>query len=662
MLGSCVGRVCFKVPQKRVGIKKMTEKNNEIIIPFSAGDIIRKLFISWFAAAIIMYGCLPESAKFLGELEAFKRINPAVGFLTALIVFLPLVTYPFFWKQKPYIERIMLFAEVVLLSIISVIYSFAAPFLGACTLLLGIMLIYMDFGWNKSDEIALAEEESEKEPGILSVLDKNNMAPKVAFLIGIAFVTLLSAWLVCRVLSHSTPTYDFGIFTQMFYSMKTHGTMVTTVERTEAMSHMCIHVSPVWYLLLPFYLINSTPEMLEFLQALVLASAFIPVWLICKNHGLSKWERVVFILLLAIYPNYMGGASYDIHENIFLTPFILWFFYGLDKKNIYLISIFTALTLLVKEDAAIYVAVIAVFILLCGILRKKDRKFMIITGAVILVCSVIYFISVVNWLYTYGDGILGNSRYNNFMYEGKDSLFSVIKAVLMEPMKVIYECFDEEKLSYMAMTIGAFALLPLITRKYERLILLIPYVLVNLMPDYIYAYNINHHYGYGSVALMLYVSVVNYQDIKAVCPNKKKWLKNIILVLAVYLSFGAFRENIIPKAMNYMERYRDHKATYDAREWLMDQIPDDKSVAASTFFTTRLSDRDKLYDVKHSKIEYVLDCDYIFVDYGETECFKRYKTTTDSDGYTCFKKLVLENGYVLSDLSSYGIDIYVKNR
>ena len=111
-----------------------------------------------------------------------------------------------------------------------------------------------------------------------------------------------------------------------------------------------------------------------------------------------------------------------------------------------------------------------------------------------------------------------------------------------------------------------------------------------------------------------------------------------------------------------MERYRDHKATYDAREWLMDQIPDDKSVAASTFFTTRLSDRDKLYDVKHSKIEYVLDCDYIFVDYGETECFKRYKTTTDSDGYTCFKELVLENGYVLSDLSSYGIDIYVKNR
>ena len=144
--------------------------------------------------------------------------------------------------------------------------------------------------------------------------------------------------------------------------------------------------------------------------------------------------------------------------------------------------------------------------------------------------------------------------------------------------------------------------------------------------------------------------------------SKKKWLKNIILVLAVYLSFGAFRENIIPKAMNYVERYRDHKATYDAREWLMDQIPDDKSVAASTFFTTRLSGRDKLYDVKHSKIEYVLDCDYIFVDYGETECYKRYKTTTDSDGYTCFKKLVLENGYVLSDLSSYGIDIYVKNR
>ena len=74
------------------------------------------------------------------------------------------------------------------------------------------------------------------------------------------------------------PTFDFGIFSQMFHQMRTTGLPVTTVERDGPLSHFAVHVSPIYYLLLPFYCIYPKPVTLQVLQAAVLASAVIPLW------------------------------------------------------------------------------------------------------------------------------------------------------------------------------------------------------------------------------------------------------------------------------------------------------------------------------------------------------------------------------------------------
>ena len=74
-------------------------------------------------------------------------------------------------------------------------------------------------------------------------------------------VTIMTAlWLafviggtVCRYLLNWSSTFDFGIFSQMYYYMKETFLPLTTCERDGLLSHFAVHMSPAYYLFLPIY-------------------------------------------------------------------------------------------------------------------------------------------------------------------------------------------------------------------------------------------------------------------------------------------------------------------------------------------------------------------------------------------------------------------------
>lgn len=94
--------------------------------------------------------------------------------------------------------------------------------------------------------------------------------------------------------------------------------------------------------------------------------------------------------VLFLYPAYSGGTSYDIHENCFLTPLLLWLFYGIDRKNAVVTAIAAILTLMVKEDAAVYVAVIALWLIVKTVLQSQIIDIRnLVTGIVMLAISLV---------------------------------------------------------------------------------------------------------------------------------------------------------------------------------------------------------------------------------------------------------------------------------
>ena len=579
--------------------------------------LIRRLMLSWFAVVCLVYMINPIDLTGVAGLEeiSLPLVIAAVGAIFGILCLIPgrLLTE----RMQRYL--MVLFCGVLMACALWT--SFTWPFLAACLLVSAALIVYALRGWNGEKRSLAAFEE------------KWGYA-WAAGAAALVFFLLVSLWTVCRVRSFSTPTYDFGIFAQMFHSMKTTGLPVTTVERDGALSHFAVHVSPIYYLLLPFYCLVPRPETLQVLQAAVLAIAVIPLWKLGKRHGLKPEFRFMLCLLLLLYPAYAGGTGYDIHENAFLTLLILWLFWAVDSHRGGQTAIAAMLTLMVKEDAAVYVAVLALWLLVKSAVRREG-KWGLVAGGCLLAGALAWFGVVTGYLSQSGDGVM-TYRYKNFIYDGSGSLLTVVKTVLMCPMKAVFECVDPEKLQFMGLTLGPLLALPLITRRYERYILLIPYLLVNLMSDYQYQHSIFFQYTFGATAFLMYLTLVNLADFRI------EWRRGAALAAAVCIAAGCFAVQVMPRIVQYPKKCIQYDAYYDRLREVLDVVPDGASVAATTYYTTYLSGRDILYDVRYASRAHLLACEYIVLNVNDEKSFKAY------GGYESLIAMLAEEGYELT--------------
>ena len=600
---------------------------------------IRRVILLWLVAVTAEYLYIGQAYRDLSGLQALREMSPVRMVAVTTVAAAALYLLRKYLTDEA--ERMLLAAVFTVLSITALMASFTWPLFAACLLVQVMVLVYALWGWNGNvPQAAIRADE-------LPMFDWITAAAAVAFFV------FVGSWTACRVFSFSTPTFDFGIFAQMFHSMKTTGLPITTVERDGPLSHFAVHVSPIYYLLLPFYCIVPHPATLQVLQAAVLASAVIPLWKLGKHHNLSSGVRLWLCVLMLLYPAYAGGTSYDIHENAFLTPLLLWLFCGIDRKDNIITAVAAVLTLMVKEDAAVYVAVVALYLLLRSLLRR-DKKWGLVAGGLMLIAALGWFAAVTGYLATFGDGVM-TYRYDNFMYDDSGSLITVVKAVLLCPMKAVFECVDAEKLAFIGMTMGALAFLPLATRRYERLILLIPYLLVNLMSDYQYQHDIFFQYTYGSTACLIYLVLVNLVD------WKRDLHRILALSLALCISIGCFWNQIVPKAKRYPEYCKTYAGYYEDLREVLDVIPEGASVAATTYYTTYLSQRDVLYDVRYGSREHVLSCEYVAVGVTDKTGLKTYAVKGER-GYENFVELLLSEGYVKIAEHKGKLEIYHKEK
>ena len=588
--------------------------------------IFRKLLLAWLVAVTVEYVLLPKDIRNLAEIEGLSQMSIvrvgciALGMMILLLCLSRL-------GSCARIERIGIAVTFAGLATTTLFSSFTWPFLVACVLVFAVLVVFAIFGRARTLEPTVTTARASKF--------------SLWFTIGlsVAFFLFVCAWSVGRVYSFSTPTYDFGIFSQMFHNMKEGGLPLTTLERDGLLSHFAVHVSPVYYLLLPFYWLFPTPATLQILQAAVITSAVIPLWLIGKHHGLSGAQRMLICAILLLYPAFSGGTSYDIHENCFLTPLLLWVLYGIDRKNTAIIVIATILTLSVKEDAAVYIAVIALWLIVKTLVsNRKGAAYSLLMGIGMLCASLLWFFSATRYLAESGDGVM-TYRYENFLYNGSSSLATVIQVVLLSPMKAVYECVDSDKLRFIALTLLPLLVLPLITRRYERYILLIPYLLINLMSDYPYQHDIFFQYSFGTTALLIYLTVVNLANLKI---RPLRWVALIGSAVVCAVCFGFV---IAPTAIYYpVQAIRNYNHYQTIRDTL-DSIPEDASVTATTFYTTHLSRREALYDIYYCSEEHLLDSDYIVLNPCAGDEYALYATEGKEDGFEQLVRLLEKNGY-----------------
>lgn len=398
---------------------------------------------------------------------------------------------------------------------------------------------------------------------------------------------------VGRYLTHVTSTYDFGIFAQMFYSMKTRLTPVTTCERDMALSHFAIHLSPAYYLLLPFYWLAPSPITLQLLQAVLLASGILPLYKLCRLKGCSPAVTLCIGAAYCLSPALMGGCFYDIHENFMLAPLLLWLLWALSaQKRAWLVGIIALATLFVKEDAAVYVACVGLY----WLLDKRQLK----RGGALLAGSVGYFALALLILKAQGHGVMTN-RYDNFISNDSLGLLSVFHTLLVDPAYLISQVFTQEKLIFALSMLVPLAFLPFMLRRPGQLALWIPFVLVNLMSNYTYQHSIYFQYVFGSMALLIYLTLENLSGLPC------RWRRTAALSMALASLF--FHLGLTFQRSGVLNQYLANRELHQQIDSALARIPDDASVISTTYLLPQLSQRDEIYMYPSSH-----DAEYLVID------------------------------------------------
>ena len=425
----------------------------------------------------------------------------------------------------------------------------------------------------------------------------------IVAIIGVLLFGFVGIVTVLRYKSYLNSTFDFGIFTQMYENMRQTGSVATTLERNRLLSHFGVHFSPIYYIALPIYFIFPSPVTVQLIQALMIALPVIPIVLIAREYRLSNWMTVGFTLLYALYPATSGGAMYDMHENCFLTFFLLMTIWAAEKKKTYIMILMMIFAFFVKEDAAIYVLVLGTFYLL----SRKDKK----RGLILMVCAAVYFLIAISVVNSYGLGIMDN-RFSNLYFDADGGLSQVFKSIIANPGYVIAQMITNssadsvEKIAYFILMFGPMATVIFTTgKKYTRYILLSPLIIINIFTTYVYMHDINFQYNFGVIALIMYLAIMNMADVKA---EKAKTYVSIAVLCAGIMFVG----NQFPKMPNYCKTYTENKSTYEKIDKALELVPTNASVCASGFLTPHLFKNLVMYDQNH--LEQPVYTDYLVVD------------------------------------------------
>ena len=424
----------------------------------------------------------------------------------------------------------------------------------------------------------------------------------------------------------AAPNFDFGIWCNMFYNMKESGLALVTCERDMLLSHFAVHISPVYYLFLPFYVLFPTPETLQIGQAVVLAAGIIPVYLLARHFKLSNQHTALVCALYAFFPVITTGCSYDLHENCFLPLFLLFTFYFYEVKKPIPMYVCAVLVLSVKEDAAVYLLFFALFLLI------SERNYL--HGGILAGLAVGYFLLCGYLLETTGMGMMSD-RYDNLIFDPEDGLLGAVKTILVNPGYVLTQLFADkdavwDKVMYIVYMLLPLGMLPFVTKKASRWLLIAP-MLINLLTMYPYQPRIGFQYHFGVAAFLIYAMLKNLPEIEA--PNVRRTL----LSIAAAACLCSYIVVALPLATSRIQDWRISREYYKEMEsFLEENIPDDASVAASTYLLPHLADREEIYEVHYHKNK--ADIEYVVLD-ARYASHKTFYTQYLLHGYTVVAEL-----------------------
>ncbi len=385
--------------------------------------------------------------------------------------------------------------------------------------------------------------------------------------------------------NYYTGRFDLGNMAQTVWNT-IHGKifLLTDPNGTREISRLAFHADFILILLSPFYLLWEDPRMLLLIQTLALSLGGIFVYLISNNILKNKLLSLIIAICYFLNPAVNYVNLFDFHAVALATTFFLGAFYFSLRSNYKLMILFLVLAGITKEQVWIIDAIFGLYL----IFVKKQKAL----GSLIFILSSIIFYVLI-WIAipkSLGGEHFALSYYSDY----GDSPGTIIKNVLLSPVKTLSTVFMSDRLNYLSQLFAPLGYLSLFA--FPFLIFAGPDIGIDLLSSNPSLHQIYYQYSatvtpfifisaiYGAYLLRKKIPEISYRGIAAFV---------LILTLVSAYRYGPLFFAKKPQTEMFTKPL-ENRAEVDK---YIDSIPDSFSISSTNNLGSHLSHRENIYTI-----------------------------------------------------------------
>jgi uncharacterized membrane protein len=437
--------------------------------------------------------------------------------------------------------------------------------------------------------------------------------PFVVVLVGaLGYTAYFGVYTILAHLNLRTSSYDMAIEENLVWNIVHGGPFFKTSPLAgPTSSHTGYHFTLFSYLLAPFYALYQHAESLLFLQAALIGTAAIPLYLWGRLH-IGNWPAAIVAVAYLFYPPLHGSNLYDFHYPPLAPFFVWWLLYFLQVGRDRWAAVFFVIALSVREDIAAGLLVLGLHTALFG---GRARAGLLITVVAGIYFSLVKFVVMPSF---HGEKQTYVRYFKDMLPPGEEGYTGVIKTLVGNPAYSVQQLLTAPKIEYLLRLLAPLAFLPL--RRVGGYLLLVPGILFTLVSAG-YVPLLSTHFQYTAHwTLYLLPGVVlglahlgrrrDPHDEARIARFQGALAALVVVVLAASYQDGAVLQQHTAKAGYRPFVFGAKKGDEDRRAALariLAQLPKDARVSASERLVPHVANRQNAYTLRIG----VYDAQYI---------------------------------------------------
>ncbi|MFM7338366.1 MAG: DUF2079 domain-containing protein, partial [Actinomycetota bacterium] len=174
----------------------------------------------------------------------------------------------------------------------------------------------------------------------------------------------------------NTSAYDFGLYDQGIWLLSRFNSPFVTLMGRNLFGD---HTSFILLFLVPFYWVVGSSSFLFVTQAVAIAAGAIPIFLYARKRLASEVYATIFAVVYLLHPATIWIGLENFHPDAFLGLFVALALYAAMESRWRLFTITAFLSLSVKEDVALVIVPLGLWIA-----WRRNLKIGLVTSAAAL--------------------------------------------------------------------------------------------------------------------------------------------------------------------------------------------------------------------------------------------------------------------------------------